>query len=112
MTNGGEDLRFAWVLVGSKSTEYRQSCGTIPSTTPCPEHVHTQERPPEFIVMEDDRAQVDVGAAMNVELAADQQEQSRRPRRRFVGRKTAAAQAGSNIGTIGSVENSGAIQGM
>ena len=61
--------------------------------------------------MEEDRAQVDFGAAVEAELAADRYEQSRQPKKRFVGRKAAAARTGSQADGIKAVENNGAIQG-
>lgn len=62
--------------------------------------------------MEEDRAQVDVGAAVEAELLADQHDQPRQPKKRFVGRKNAAAQTVSRADGVESVESSGAIQGV
>ena len=59
--------------------------------------------------MEDDRAQVDLGIAVDVE--ASQQETLRQPKKRFVGRKQAAEAAERN-GPDTNVEESGAIQGQ
>ncbi len=59
--------------------------------------------------MEEDRAQVDVGGAVEAELSVDRHEQSRQPKKRFVGRKTAAARTGSHGD---GVESNGAIQGV
>ncbi len=61
--------------------------------------------------MEEDRAQVDIGAAVEAELSADQYEQPRQPKKRFIGRKAAAARAGAQADANGSVADSGAIQG-
>ncbi|KAI9873145.1 MAG: Diphthamide biosynthesis protein 1 [Pleopsidium flavum] len=60
--------------------------------------------------MEEDRAQVDVGATVEAELSADQHEPPRLPKKRFIGRKAAAARAGTQAGVNESVEDSGAIQ--
>ena len=65
-----------------------------------------------LVLMEEDRAKVDVGAAVEAELSADRQEQPRVPKKRFIGRKTAAAQEGLQADGVESVENNGAIQGM
>jgi len=54
--------------------------------------------------MEDDRAEVDLGIAADIE----EQDTRRQPKKRFVGRKQAAAAA---INGPASVEDSGAIQG-
>ena len=62
--------------------------------------------------MEEDRAQVDVGVAVEAELAVDGHEHSRQPNRRFVGRKTAAARIAPHTEGFESIENNGAIQGM
>lgn len=61
--------------------------------------------------MEEDRAQVDVGAAVEAELSADQHDQPRQPKKRFVGRKNAAAQTVLRADGVESVGSSGAIQG-
>ncbi|KAI4139777.1 MAG: hypothetical protein L6R39_006120 [Caloplaca ligustica] len=60
--------------------------------------------------MEGDREQVDVGDAINVELAAEKQEQPKQPKRRFIGRKTAAANAQKKAEANGHVEDGTAIQ--
>ncbi|KAG9241629.1 putative diphthamide synthesis protein-domain-containing protein [Calycina marina] len=57
--------------------------------------------------MEDDRAQVDLGIAVDIETR--QQETLKQPKKRFVGRKQAAEAAERN-GPNKSVEDSGAIQ--
>lgn len=62
--------------------------------------------------MEGDREQVDVGDAINVELAAEKQEQPKQPKRRFIGRKTAAANAQKKAEANGHVEDGTAIQGI
>lgn len=61
--------------------------------------------------MEDDRAQVDVGVAINAELQAEKQEQPKQPARRFVGRKTAAANLQKKAEANGQIENDTAVQG-
>jgi hypothetical protein len=59
--------------------------------------------------MEDDRAQVDLGVAVDVEERLEEAAAQRQPKKRFVGRK--AAEAASRIGANGNVEDSGAIEG-
>ncbi len=61
--------------------------------------------------MEKDRAQVDLGLAVDVEERLEEEEEAQRqPKRRFVGRKQAAEAALKN-GESAPVEQSGAIQG-
>ncbi|RDL40286.1 Uncharacterized protein BP5553_00265 [Venustampulla echinocandica] len=59
--------------------------------------------------MEEDRAQVDLGAAVDVEEKLDEAAAQRQPKKRFVGRRQ-AAEAASKNGPNSSVEDSGAIQ--
>jgi hypothetical protein len=59
--------------------------------------------------MEDDRAQVDLGIAVDVEEKLEETAAQRQPKKRFVGRK--AAEAASSTGTNGNVEHSNAIEG-
>lgn len=66
--------------------------------------------------MEDDRAQVDLGIAADIEQEqeSDPKPAPRQPKKRFVGRRTAAQTAASKNGTAsgsGSIEDAGAIQG-
>ncbi|KAL8932297.1 MAG: hypothetical protein Q9211_006397 [Gyalolechia sp. 1 TL-2023] len=60
--------------------------------------------------MEEDRAQVNVGDAINADLREEKQEQPRQPRRRFIGRKTAAAIAQKNAEANGQLEDGAAVQ--
>ncbi|KAL9004496.1 MAG: hypothetical protein Q9188_002698 [Gyalolechia gomerana] len=60
--------------------------------------------------MESDRAQVNVGDAVNAEFGEEKQEQPKQPRRRFIGRKAAAANAHKNAGASGHIEDSAAVQ--
>ena len=61
--------------------------------------------------MEDDRAQVDLGIAADIEAQAPEPV-VRQPKKRFVGRRTAAqAAASKNENGSGSIEGAGAIQG-
>jgi len=102
--NGGEGLRFAWRNATEVSLRTR-----LPSLiTPWQDH-HNQTAHFHTINMEEDRAQVDVGGAVEAELPIDQHEQSRQPKKRFVGRKTAAARTGSHANEV---ESNGAIQGV
>lgn len=58
--------------------------------------------------MEDDRAQVDLGVAVDVEERLEEVAAQRQPKKRFVGRRAAAA---SSSETNGNVEHNGAIEG-
>ncbi|KAL8783408.1 MAG: hypothetical protein Q9213_004667 [Squamulea squamosa] len=60
--------------------------------------------------MEEDRAQVDIGIAVEDDLRIQKQETKKKPTRRFVGRKTAAASAQKKADTNGHVESSTAVQ--
>ena len=59
--------------------------------------------------MEQDRAETDLGKAVEVEIAASAPDVERTPKKRFIGRKVAV---GTNSSTKGTIEDSGAIQGM
>lgn len=62
--------------------------------------------------MEHDRAQVDLGIAADIEQEQTPAPTPRQPKKRFVGRRTAAQTAASKNGTgSGSIEDAGAIQG-
>lgn len=62
--------------------------------------------------MEDDRAETDLGIAADIEEAQAPEPIARQPKKRFVGRRTAAGAAASKNGNgAGSIEDSGAIQG-
>lgn len=63
-------------------------------------------------IMEDDRAQADVGDAINAELQAEKHEQPKHPTRRFIGRKTAAANAQKKAEASGHIEDGTAVQGI
>ena len=62
--------------------------------------------------MEEDRAQVDLGGAVDAELGLENQQKQKQPRKRFIGRKEAAERAEKRSDTDGTIEDSGAIQGM
>lgn len=61
--------------------------------------------------MEDDRAQVDLGVAVDVENTLEEPVAQRQPKKRFVGRKQAAEAAARN-GNNATSGDSGAIQGL
>ena len=61
--------------------------------------------------MESDRAQVDLGEAVDAELAVEEKQQTRQPGRRFVGRKEAAERAERNGDPNKTIEDGGAVQG-
>ena len=58
--------------------------------------------------MEDDRAQVDLGIAADIDIEETQDTAPRQPKKRFVGRKQ-AAEAALRDGNTG---DSGAVQGQ
>lgn len=63
--------------------------------------------------MEDDRAEVDLGIAADIERNDIPEPAVRQPKKRFVGRRTAAQTAASRNGQdSGSIEGAGAIEGM
>lgn len=62
--------------------------------------------------MEEDRAQVDLGGAVDAELGLENQEKQKQPRKRFIGRKEAAERAEKRSDTDVTIEDTGAIQGM
>lgn len=62
--------------------------------------------------MEDDRAQVDLGIAADIEQQQTPEPVVRQPKKRFVGRRTAAQAAALKTGEgSASIEDAGAIQG-
>jgi hypothetical protein len=61
--------------------------------------------------MEDDRAEVDVGLAADIEASQPAPSPLKQPKKRFVGRRTAAEAASKSGGTSTAIEDSGAIQG-
>ncbi|KAL8974133.1 MAG: hypothetical protein Q9197_001617 [Variospora fuerteventurae] len=60
--------------------------------------------------MEEDRARVDVGIAIDAELQAVKQEQPKQPAKRFVGRKTAAANVQKKTEANNQIENDTTLQ--
>jgi len=58
--------------------------------------------------MEDDRAQVDLGVAVDIEARLEEAAAQRQPKKRFVGRR--AAEAASSSGSNGNVNHNGAIE--
>jgi hypothetical protein len=61
--------------------------------------------------MEDDRVQVDLGIAAEIEEKHIQENAVKQPKKRFVGRRAATEAAKSSSGSA-SIEDSGAIQGI
>lgn len=59
---------------------------------------------PQILHMEADRAETNIGQANNAELEPEVQEAVKHPRRRFIGRKTAAARAGTTTETTRELE--------
>jgi hypothetical protein len=59
--------------------------------------------------MEDDRAQVDLGVAVDMEERQEESAALRQPKKRFVGRRQ-AAEAGTKDSRNGNTESSGTIQ--
>lgn len=67
--------------------------------------------PQQSTTMEDDRAQVDLGVAVDIEEQIEEAAAAQRqPKKRFVGRRQAAEAALKNEAN-GLVEDSGAVQG-
>lgn len=62
--------------------------------------------------MEEDRAETNLGNSVNADLAIPGEEKRKQPKRRFIGRKTAEKAENSNGGLNGTIEDSGAIQGI
>lgn len=62
--------------------------------------------------MEEDRAQADLGEAVDAELDAEKQEKQKQPKKRFIGRKEAAERAEKRADTDATIEDSGALQGV
>ena len=62
--------------------------------------------------MEEDRAQVDVGKAVDAELETEKLSETRLPKKRFIGRRAAAELAQRKGDSNGAIEDSGAIQGF
>ena len=61
--------------------------------------------------MEEDRAQVDLGIAADIQERQEEATAQRQPKKRFVGRRQAAEAASRNGGST-SVEESGAVTGI
>jgi 2-(3-amino-3-carboxypropyl)histidine synthase len=61
--------------------------------------------------MEDDRALVDLGIAADIEDMHAPQNLVRQPKKRFVGRRTAAEAAAKSTPNNASIEDTGAVQG-
>lgn len=62
--------------------------------------------------MEDDRAQVDLGVAVDIEDNVEEPAAQRQPKKRFVGRKQAAEAAAAKNGNNTTQGDSAAIQGL
>ncbi len=60
--------------------------------------------------MEYDRAEVDIGEAVDVEAVMEDRQQARRPQKRFVGRKEAADRAQRAGEPSGTMEDIGTVQ--
>ncbi len=61
--------------------------------------------------MEDDRVQVDLGIAAEIEEKEIQENALKQPKKRFVGRR-AAAESAKSSSVAPSIEDTGAIQGI
>ena len=62
--------------------------------------------------MEQDRADADVGKAVEAEIAASAQDAERTPKKRFIGRRVTAGKNEKDNSVNGTIEDSSAIQGM
>jgi hypothetical protein len=69
-----------------------------------------RREPSDRRIMEEDRAQVDLGVAVDTEEILEEPVVPRQPKKRFVGRRQAAEAASKNGPT--SIEESGTIQGL
>lgn len=61
--------------------------------------------------MELDRSEVNIGVAVETELAMEKQGNVRKPRKRFIGQRAAAERAGGKDDSSVAIEDNGAIQG-
>ena len=64
--------------------------------------------------MEEDRAIADLGPDVSTDLNAEEETIDKKPKRRFIGRRAADAQAAARAQDInggGGIEDSGAVQG-
>ena len=62
--------------------------------------------------MEADRAQNDLGEAINAELEANKTESLKQPKKRFIGRKAAVEKAEQHVGSNRTIEDNAVVQGM
>ena len=63
--------------------------------------------------MEDDRVEVDLGLAAEIEEVHIAEEAVKQPKKRFVGRRTATEAAAAKAGSSNAaIEDAGAVQGM
>lgn len=62
--------------------------------------------------MDIDRAETNIGVAVNANLESEVPEKLRQPARRFIGRRTAAERANKNEKSQNTIEDSGALQGL
>jgi len=65
-----------------------------------------------IIEMESDRAQTDLGKVHIEQVDAEKQEKPKQPKKRFIGRKAAAENAERRGDPNGTIEDSGAVQGL
>lgn len=61
--------------------------------------------------MEDGRAQVNLGQAIDAELQAVPEETPKQPKKRFIGRRAAAERAEQKTSANANIEESSAVQG-
>ena len=61
--------------------------------------------------MESDRAEADLGEAADIALAEEPRQEVKTPKKRFIGRKDAAAQVGRGEGSGKSQNDSNTIEG-
>jgi len=62
--------------------------------------------------MEDDRIATNLGPEVNGHVESEVAVPAKQPKRRFVGRRRADQAAAQTNGTSGSIEDSGAVQGV
>lgn len=61
--------------------------------------------------MELDRSEANIGVAVGTDLEVEKQEKVRKPRKRFIGQRTAAERAEGKGDSSVAIEDNGAIQG-
>ena len=104
-SQGSSGAHIAHFLVHDEPVQVKMSRSGVPLFDDCLTYIIITK-------METDRAQTDLGEAANAELSASKSDPVKQPKKRFIGRKAAAEKAEKNGGSNGTIEDSGAIQGL